>query len=245
MAERKQPYFNEYYVLADGLNDYISLGYSFGWPVAQLVAPGNEMLKNYTLSIDPDVDYSDGGGLIYADLLEIIAKGVLLNANDALGDLAGKLKAVGYHDYLISFLLRFAVPAIELMPQLQWSQDVACLKLREITLSERATASDSLMDYLQNYFYTSDNLEDDYGSHKRNDNSYTGYWSFESAAIAKIMGLNDDSLENHPYYPYDLRHGDNRSIDNFPSLSEFMPVAEQQKREPIDLKVRRSWWKFW
>jgi hypothetical protein len=35
---------------------------------------------------------------------------------------------------------------------------------------------------------------------------YCGYWSFESGAIARILQLDDSTLANTPYYPYDMAH---------------------------------------
>ena len=43
-----------------------------------------------------------------------------------------------------------------------------------------------------------------YDSHKSSKNVYYGYWSFEAGAIAKILNLDDSSLKDVPYYPYDL-----------------------------------------
>lgn len=37
-------------------------------------------------------------------------------------------------------------------------------------------------------------------------NIYYGYWSFEAGAIAKILNIDDDSIKNISYYPYDLVH---------------------------------------
>lgn len=45
-----------------------------------------------------------------------------------------------------------------------------------------------------------------YGAHKSKQNIYYGYWSFEAGAIAKILNLDDSSLKNAKYYPYDLVH---------------------------------------
>ena len=45
-----------------------------------------------------------------------------------------------------------------------------------------------------------------YDSHKNNKNLYTGYWSFEAGAVAKILGIDDSSLKDVKYYPYDLVH---------------------------------------
>ena len=40
-----------------------------------------------------------------------------------------------------------------------------------------------------------------YDSHKNEKDTYVGYWSFESAALAKIIGVNQRKLENNEYYP--------------------------------------------
>lgn len=34
--------------------------------------------------------------------------------------------------------------------------------------------------------------------------SYFGYWSFESAAVVAILGIDDSSFRDNPYYPKDL-----------------------------------------
>lgn len=43
-----------------------------------------------------------------------------------------------------------------------------------------------------------------------NDHKYgvihNGYWSFESGALVKILGLDDSCLKGLPYYPYDMVH---------------------------------------
>ena len=35
---------------------------------------------------------------------------------------------------------------------------------------------------------------------------HDGYWSFESGALVKVLGLDDSSLKGLPYYPYDMVH---------------------------------------
>lgn len=45
-----------------------------------------------------------------------------------------------------------------------------------------------------------------YDSHKSKQDIYNGYWSFEAGAIAKILNIEDSSLKDEPYYPYDLVH---------------------------------------
>ena len=43
-----------------------------------------------------------------------------------------------------------------------------------------------------------------YSSHKSVHNTYSGYWSYETAAIVKIMKIDDNSFRDCPYYPKDL-----------------------------------------
>ncbi|AUS05351.1 PoNe immunity protein domain-containing protein [Pseudotamlana carrageenivorans] len=45
-----------------------------------------------------------------------------------------------------------------------------------------------------------------YDSHKSKWNIYCGYWSFEAAAVVKIMNLDDSSFIDNQYYPKDLVH---------------------------------------
>ncbi len=44
------------------------------------------------------------------------------------------------------------------------------------------------------------------GKNAHKEPGYVGYWSFETAAIVKILGLDDTSLKGNNHYPYDLAH---------------------------------------
>ena len=41
---------------------------------------------------------------------------------------------------------------------------------------------------------------------------HDGYWSFESGALVKVLGLDDTSLKGLPYYPYDMVHWNENKI---------------------------------
>ena len=240
LLSKLQPYFMEYYAMANGLSIFISLAYSRGVLVKRLVEPCREMLEDYTNCIEPDADYSDGGGLIYSELLTMISLGVLLDTKTALEKLGHKLSEIGYRDYLVSFLLRYAMPGYELQEELLWPDDAACSKLKEITKLHKAEAAEGLYEYLQRLYYTRDNLEDEFGSHKRNDNTYIGYWSFESAAIAKVMQLDDSKLKSSPYYPYDMLHGDPPGTPEVP----VEPPPPEVKHTEGDKPAKKKWWQF-
>ncbi|KXY58127.1 hypothetical protein AT278_02010 [Bacillus cereus] len=50
--------------------------------------------------------------------------------------------------------------------------------------------------------------ETGYDAHenKNKNDIYSGYWSFESGAIVKILKLDDSNLKDTSYYPYDMVH---------------------------------------
>ena len=42
-----------------------------------------------------------------------------------------------------------------------------------------------------------------YNSHESKNNTYCGYWCFEIAALAQILGIDDTVLRENQYYPYE------------------------------------------
>ncbi|EHD5683104.1 DUF1911 domain-containing protein, partial [Listeria monocytogenes] len=75
-----------------------------------------------------------------------------------------------------------------------------------VQLDDKEEMINKLKYYLENEWYK---IYDDtgwYESHDYHEKIYSGYWSWESGAIAKILQLNDNDLKNLPYYPYDLVH---------------------------------------
>ena len=78
-------------------------------------------------------------------------------------------------------------------------------KLRKATETEDKTEVSKLVKQFleKNFYHKHMNL---YNSHNSKANIYCGYWSFEAAAIVKIMGLDDSSFVDNQYYPKDLVH---------------------------------------
>lgn len=61
--------------------------------------------------------------------------------------------------------------------------------------------------YLSKYWYKGHIDSSWYDSHKNTQvNVYFGYWAWEVAAIVKIKGIDDSSLKDQEYYPYDAVH---------------------------------------
>lgn len=78
-------------------------------------------------------------------------------------------------------------------------------KLRNATKqSDKVEASKLVKLFLEKDFYHKHmNL---YNSHNSKADIYCGYWSFEAAAVVKIMDLDDSSFIDNKYYPKDLVH---------------------------------------
>ncbi|MDB5087089.1 MAG: hypothetical protein JWR09_1083 [Mucilaginibacter sp.] len=234
-----------YYNIANGILIYIKRAYSLGEAVPDLVSPAKEMIANYTKSWYPDADYSDGGDIPYTGFLTIVSIGVLLDAKEELTTLQKLVKEVGYKDYLIDFLFKYIDKNTAVNDELLWPDDRACQKLKEITLSAKPETPKLIGEYLANDFYTKENFEDEYNSHKRNDNVYDGYWSFEAAALVKIMDVDDSSFKDNPYYPYDMAHfeGANNTVPE----TIFDPnngSSGNEKTQPEPDQPRKKWWQL-
>jgi hypothetical protein len=63
-----------------------------------------------------------------------------------------------------------------------------------------------LINYVEKEWYKGHSDSYWFNSHKSQNNTYFGYWSFESGVVAKILNLNDTKLKNVVYYPYDMVH---------------------------------------
>jgi hypothetical protein len=108
------------------------------------------------------------------------------------------------HDTLIDFLMNarhsvswkprhtsfiFGYPYNRLLPVIEGKQHILHMK-----------------PYLENDWYRGHNNMGWHDSHLHQDPIYPGYWSFETGAIVKILGLDDSTLKDFPYYPYDMVH---------------------------------------
>jgi hypothetical protein len=232
-----------YYNIANGILIYIKRAYSLGEPVQDLVSPAKEMITNYTKSWYPDADYADRGDIPYSEFLTIVSIGVLLDTKEELATLHKLVKEVDYKDYLIDFLFKCVDNYGGLSEQLLWPDDKACQKLEEITLSVKPETPGLIREYLINGFYTKENFEEEYNSHKRNDNVYDGYWSFEAAALVKIMGVDDSSFKENPYYPYDMAHFEG-TTDAVPATIFDPDSLENGKIRPEPDQPKKKWWQI-
>lgn len=145
----------------------------------------------------------------YIEMIWTLSIGIMLEVEKEIFD---KLKSLverdNLNDYLVDFLLQHSAT--------QWSKQttrfefpVPYKNLSEVigvSFTDKDKALELLKNYLQKKWYKGHSDMGWYNAHKSKFNIHRGYWSFESGAVAKILQLDDSSLKEQQYYPYDMVH---------------------------------------
>jgi len=138
----------------------------------------------------------------YVANLEIMSLGILLNLGDLVREVYEPLlKTANINDWLYDFILLEKNTDKILL----WEEPYNLIRNLVNAEGEKTKVS-ILKDYLDNRWYKANIEVGWYDSHKSKQDTYTGYWSLESGAVAKILGLDDSSLKGQQYYPYDMVH---------------------------------------
>ena len=137
----------------------------------------------------------------YNKNLKMISLGVLFGVNKGfIKKIKSMLEKSNINDWLFNFLLD------------SWSgeQMNECKEMlfpNAFSTLQKVVLEGNKIELLKKYLFNWYNEDCGcYEAHKSKQNIYYGYWSFEAGAIAKILNLNDSSLKNESYYPYDLVH---------------------------------------
>ncbi|OCG48415.1 hypothetical protein A9G35_01500 [Gilliamella sp. Choc5-1] len=138
----------------------------------------------------------------------MLSIGIML---DAEPDIFEKLKSLVERDHLNDYLVDFL-----LQNSTQWGKQTAKFEfprpykatqdIISLAQTDKTAAVERLKKYLQKEWYRGHSDTGWYDDHKSKWNIHTGYWCFESGALAKILGLDDSTLKDQPYYPYDMVH---------------------------------------
>jgi|SRR5690625_526798 len=199
-----------------GEDDYGSIrgmNYLFGIYFSKLKAlySSGSSLEEVKLLLSEIIDIADKiweseGN--YVEMIYLLSIGNMVNIEkEEMDRLKQMIKEDGVEDYLIDFLIHAYDPTWEIRTtSLNFGYpytllyDIIHAETKEIALFQ-------LKEYLEKEWYHGHDDMGWYDSHKKEDEAiYSGYWSFESGAIAKILGLDDSILKDTPYYPYDMVH---------------------------------------
>ena len=167
--------------------------YSRGDEIKELVDGYKELLTQASELWHPET-------WLYSDELDLISIGKLFRLDDLVKETyMPLLESANINDWLYNFILfEKNTDAPLLFSKYKWLQEVV-----NAEGTERITL---LRDYLSKKWYKGHSGEGWYDTHNHPDHIYCGYWSWEAGAVAKILGLNDESLKDQQYYPYDLVH---------------------------------------
>jgi len=104
-------------------------------------------------------------------------------------------------DYFFDVIISYRIPYRDISIKLTYPDQYGFLK----DLMETKDVS-AIKNYLDENWYRSMKLTYWYDNHKNKHDTFFGYWSFESAAFMKLLGLDDSILQTHEYYPTGLAH---------------------------------------
>ncbi|MCX8744370.1 DUF1911 domain-containing protein [Snodgrassella sp. B3882] len=149
----------------------------------------------------------------YLLMLRMLSLGVLLETNQYdFNKIIEVLHKSNRKDDLFSFIISYKTGYPSMVNKLTYEQfRPLCETTKEM---DKNKAIAILKNYLDNDWYKSMKLTYWYDNHKSKADIFFGYWSFESGVLVKILGLDDTTLKNQPYYPYDMVHWRETTIWN-------------------------------
>ena len=130
--------------------------------------------------------------------------GILLDIDSAeFNKLVGLIRKDNPKDYLIDLLINYKMPEWERVnKKFMWKKPYQAFEeIETLAQSSKDEAIVRLKHYLQKQWLPSNN--ESYSAGKW---FHSGYWSFESGAIVKILELDDIKIKDLKYYPYDMVH---------------------------------------
>jgi len=146
----------------------------------------------------------------YVQMVWMLSIGIMLEIEqEEFNKLVEIVKSDDPKDYLIDFLIQYRNSS--------WGKQSTNFKhekpyksiidIVSLAQTDKQKAIEKLQKYLQKEWYKGHKDCGWYDSHKSKWNIHSGYWSFESGALVKILGLDDSILKDQQYYPYDMVHG--------------------------------------
>ncbi|MCB9555568.1 MAG: DUF1911 domain-containing protein [Deltaproteobacteria bacterium] len=145
----------------------------------------------------------------YVQMVWILSIGIMLEMDDRCFERLSKLVAGSHlNDFLVDFLLRHRLSSYSKhSPEFAHENPYrATGEVIAAAQTDKEGAVRRLAKYLTQEWYRGHSDAGWHGSHKSRPNVHSGYWSFESGALAKILALDDSSLQDQQYYPYDMVH---------------------------------------
>lgn len=159
------------------------------------IETSKDNMKNYTnKAIEIVKDYNN---ITYYDLLTLLSIAVMINDNSEVINLIKNNEDIIEKDRLLKYIANYIQDK-----EPKWDKNIQ-LRSEFMGLDKVFSTSDketALLEYLDGW-YKNHSEYSWYDSHKSNTDTYSGYWSFEAAAISIILGLDESKLRESVYYP--------------------------------------------
>ncbi len=200
--ENKEKYIcDTYATISKYLLDNIVAKYSIGQNVTNIKTDIIELISIFENHWNSQVGY--------IQMLWLLSISIMLEVEtDKFNQLVVLVKNDNPNDFLIDFLINYR--------KNNWNINYNYCKFEkpykslveviDLAKVDKVQSLQRLKLYLDKEWYKGHSACGWHDSHKSENNIYSGYWSFESGAIVKILGLDDSSLKNQKYYPYDMVH---------------------------------------
>ncbi|WP_242274559.1 PoNi-like cognate immunity protein [Bacillus cereus group sp. BfR-BA-01310] len=181
-----------------------------------------------------DLEHTGSREIGYISLLWIISLGILLETDKKNIERLKKIvDKKNMNDPVIDFLLCASDIGYTKITNIYFKENpyAKTREIIEIARTDKKEASKRLQTYMEKEWFKGHYDYEWKNAHK--EPGYVGYWSFETAALAKILELDDTSLINNNHYPYDLAHYKDSMTFNHISLSEYNNEDETEEIDEI------------
>ncbi|SHL80412.1 protein of unknown function [Chryseobacterium carnipullorum] len=174
--------------------------YSAGAPIQEMQNDFLKVIDNLKTgwqSDTPTIQFDD-----YILMLWMLSLGILLDiSEDDYKKIIMVLDNSNHRDYIYDIMISSKISDRNIDSNMYYPDEFGFLKN---LYKEKNIAI--LKDYLDDSWYKKMKSTYWYDNDKNKNDVFFGYWSFESGAFVKILGLDDSSLKEQHYYPYDLVH---------------------------------------
>ncbi|PGS74850.1 PoNi-like cognate immunity protein [Bacillus cereus] len=170
----------------------------------------------------------------YLSLIWMISLGILLETDKKNIERLKKIvDTKNMNEAVIDFLLCASDIGYTNMTNRYYKENPYAKTKEIIELAQigKKEASKRLQTYMEKEWFKGHYDYEWKNAHK--EPGYVGYWSFETAALAKILELDDISLKDNNHYPYDLAHYKNEMQFKHIDLSEYHYEDETEEIEDI------------
>ncbi|PFU38535.1 hypothetical protein COK89_27460 [Bacillus thuringiensis] len=181
-----------------------------------------------------DLENTGSREIGYLSLIWMISLGILLETDKKNIERLKKIvDKKNVNDAVIDFLLCASDIGYTKMMNRYYKENpyAKTREIIELAQTDKKEASKRLQTYIEKEWFKGHYDYEWKNAHK--EPGYVGYWSFETAALAKILELDDISLKDNNHYPYDLAHYKNEMKFKHIDLSEYHYEDETEEIEDI------------